>query len=110
VKPSIISVLAAVFVAGGCATHYQVITSGHVEMFLTAPQAQSVVLVVSSDPFQQVQARRDDSGMWKVTLNRLSEFKYFYLVDGKTYQPDCRLRENDDFGSNNCVFSPWAYE
>jgi hypothetical protein len=106
VKPRIISVLAAVLVVGGCTTHYQVVTSGHVEMFLTAPQAQSVVLVVSSDPFQQVQARRDASGMWKVTLNRLSEFKYFYLVDGKTYLPDCRLRENDDFGSNNCVFSP----
>ena len=106
VKPSIILVLAAVFVSGGCPAHYHAINSGHVEMFLTAPQAQSVVLVVSSDPFQQVQALRDDSGMWKVTVNRLSEFKYFYLVDGKTVLPDCRLRENDDFGSNNCVFSP----
>ena len=105
-KPGIISVLAAIFVAGGCAAHYHVINSGHVEMFLTAPQAQSVVLVVSSDPFQQVQALRDASGMWKVTLNRLGEFKYFYLVDGKTYLPECRLMEKDDFGSNNCVFSP----
>ena len=105
-KPRIISVLAAVVVAGGCTAHYHIIYNGNVEMYLSVPQAQSVVLVVSSDPFQQVQARRDASGMWKVTLNRLSEFKYFYLVDGKTYQPDCRLRENDDFGSNNCVFSP----
>jgi 1,4-alpha-glucan branching enzyme len=110
VKPCTIPVLAAVLAAGGCATHYHVINSGHVEMFLTAPQAQSVVLVVSSDPFQQVQALRDDSGIWKATLNRLSEFKYFYLVDGKTYLPDCHLREHDDFGSNNCVFSPRAYE
>jgi len=106
VKLSIIPVLAAVFVAGGCAAHYHVINSGHVEMYLSAPQAQSVVLVVSSDPFQQVQALQEDSGMWKVTLNRPSEFKYFYIVDGKTYLPDCRLREKDDFGSNNCVFSP----
>jgi len=106
VKPSILPALAAVFVAWGCAGHYHVINNGHVEMFLTAPQAQSVVLVVSSDPFQRVQAVRDESGMWKVTLNRPSEFKYFYLVDGKTYLPDCRLREKDDFGSNNCVFSP----
>jgi hypothetical protein len=110
VKPSIIPVLAAVSVTWGCAAHYHVINSGHVEMYLSAPQAQSVVLVVSSDPFQQVQALREDSGMWRATLNRLSEFKYFYLVDGKTYLPDCRLREKDDFGSNNCVFSPSAYE
>jgi hypothetical protein len=106
VKKSIVSVVAAVFMAGCGAAHYHVITSGHVEMFLTAPQAQSVVLVVSSDPFQQVQALRDDSGTWKVTLYGLHEFKYFYLVDGKMYQPDCRLKENDDFGSNNCIFSP----
>jgi hypothetical protein len=106
VKLCIISVLAAVFVAGGCTAHYHIINNGNVEMFLTAPQAQSVVLVISGDPFQQVRARQDASGVWKVTLNRLNEFKYFYLVDGKTYLPDCRLRENDDFGSNNCVFSP----
>ena len=109
-KQSIVSVLAAVFVAGGCTAHYHIINNGHVEMLLTAPQAQSVVLVISGDTFQQVQALRDDSGMWKVTLSRLNEFKYFYLVDGKAYLPDCRLRENDDFGSNNCVFSPRAYE
>jgi hypothetical protein len=106
VKPSIVSVLAAVFVAGGCTAHYHIINNGNVEMFLTAPQAQSVVLVISGDPFQQIRARQDASGVWKVTLNRLNEFKYFYLVDGKAYLPDCPLRDNDDFGSNNCVFSP----
>ncbi len=74
-------------------------------MYLEAPHAQSVVMVVSGDQFQQIQALRDDAGMWKVTLNRLNEFKYFYLVDGKAYLPDCLLRENDDFGSNNCLFS-----
>jgi hypothetical protein len=90
----------------GCVSHYHVIDSGHVEMYLVAPRAQSVILVVSGDPFQQLKARRDDSGMWKVSLNRVSEFKYFYVVDGKSYLPECRMRENDDFGSNNCVFSP----
>jgi 1,4-alpha-glucan branching enzyme len=106
VKQSIVLVLAAVFVAGGCTAHYYIIDNGHVEMYLTAPQAQSVVLVVSGDTFQQVQALRDDSGMWKVTLNGLHEFKYFYLLDGKAYLPDCPLRDHDDFRSNNCVFSP----
>jgi hypothetical protein len=106
VKQSIVSVVAAVFMAGGGAAHYHVINNGHVEMYLKAPQAQSVVLVVSGDTFQQVQALRDVSGMWKVTLHGLHEFKYFYLLDGKSYLPDCPLRDNDDFGSNNCVFSP----
>jgi 1,4-alpha-glucan branching enzyme len=106
VKQGIVSVVTAVFVAGGCTAHYHIINNGDVEMYLTAPQAQAVVLVISGDTFQQVQALRDDSGMWKVTLKGLHEFKYFYLLDGKAYQPDCPLRDNDDFGSNNCVFSP----
>ena len=105
-KQRIVSVLAAAFMAGGSTAHYHVIDNGHVEMYLMAPQAQSVVLVVSGDTFQQVHALRDVSGMWKVTLHGLHEFKYFYLLDGKSYLPDCPLRDNDDFGSNNCVFSP----
>ena len=105
-KQSIISVLTVLFVAGGCTAHYHVIDNGKVEMYLTAPQAESVVLVISGDPFREVQAMRDDSGIWKVTLNRLNEFKYFYLVDGKAFLPDCPFKENDDFGSNNCIFSP----
>jgi hypothetical protein len=107
VKIGLVAVLAAAFVmAGGCAGHYHVIQSDHVDIYLTASQAQSVILVISSDPFQQIQALRDDSGQWRVSLKRLNEFKYFYLVDGQAYLPDCRLKENDDFGSNNCVFSP----
>lgn len=98
--------MAAVFAAGGCAAHFHIIKNSHVEMFLAAPQAQSVVLVISGGPFHHVQALRDDSGLWKVTLNRSNKFKYFYLVDGRTYLPDCHLKENDDFGSKNCVFSP----
>ena len=105
-KQSIIAVLTVLFVAGGCAAHYNVIDNGQVEMYLTAPQAESVVLVISGDPFREVQALRDGSGIWKVTLNQLNQFKYFYLVDGKAYLPDCPFKENDDFGSNNCIFSP----
>ena len=105
-KQSIIPVLIILFIAGGCTAHYHVIDNGQVEMYLMAPQAESVVLVISGDPFREIQALRDDSGIWKVTLNRLNEFKYFYLVDGNAYLPDCPLKENDDFGSNNCIFSP----
>jgi hypothetical protein len=102
----LIPILAAVLAAGGCTAHYHVANNGHVEMYLTAPQAQSVVLVIAGDPFQRIQALRDASGTWKATLNQAGEFKYFYIMDNKAYLPDCRLKEQDDFGSDNCVFSP----
>jgi hypothetical protein len=100
------SILAAVLAAAGCSVHHHAIHNGQVEMYLTAPQAQSVVLVIAGDPFRKVPALRDASGTWKATLNQPGEFKYFYLMDNKAYLPDCRLKEHDDFGSDNCVFSP----
>lgn len=105
-KHRLISILAAVLAAGGCSAHYHVIQNGRVEMYLTAPQAQSVVLVVAGDPFRMVPALRDASGTWKATLDQPGEFKYFYLMDDKAYLPDCRLKEHDDFGAANCVFAP----
>ena len=101
-----IPILAAVLAAAGCSAHYHVVNNGHVEMYLTAPQAHSVVLVIAGDPFQKVQTLRDASGTWKATLSQPGEFKYFYIMDNKAFLPDCRLKEHDDFGSDNCVFSP----
>lgn len=79
-------------------------------MVLAAPDARSVVLVVSSDPFQEVPARREPSGTWRATLSRKGGFAYFFLVDDAVHLPECPLKERDDFGSTNCVFSPSVAE
>jgi hypothetical protein len=105
VKHIVIPILAAVLVGGGCTAHHHAVKNGQVEMYLTAPQAQSVILVIAGDPFQKVPASRDASGTWKVTLNPSSDFKYFYIMDDEAYLPDCRMKEQDDFGSDNCVFT-----
>lgn len=101
-----IPIMATVLATGGCSTHYHTIRNGQVDVYLDAPQAQSVSLVVAGEIFERVPAARTQLGAWKVTLNRAKEFKYFYLVDGNVYLPDCPLRERDDFGANNCVFLP----
>jgi hypothetical protein len=44
-----------------------------------------------------------------VWINRVPsgrEFRYFYSVDGKILVPECALTEKDDFGSENCLYSP----
>lgn len=98
--------MAAVVFSAGCSAHHHTIRNGHVDVYLKAPRAQSVSLVVSGDTFEKIPAVQTRLGAWKVTLDRANEFKYFYLVDGKVYLPDCPLRERDDFGADNCVFSP----
>jgi hypothetical protein len=105
VKKWAITILAAVF-SVGCSAHYHTICNGQAEVYLKAPGAQSVFLVVSGAVFEKVPAVRTQPDTWKVTLDRAYEFKYFYLVDGTVYLPDCLLKERDDFGADNCVFSP----
>jgi len=105
-KHPIVAVLAAVIMAGGCSSHYHSVRDGHVDVYLKAPEVQAVSLVISGDTFEQVPAARTLLGDWKATINKTGEFRYFYLVDGKIYLPDCRLKERDDFGADNCIYSP----
>ncbi|MCK7511389.1 MAG: hypothetical protein MZV70_49940 [Desulfobacterales bacterium] len=92
VKHRMIPILAAVLVAEAAPPITTWSTMAMLKCILTAPQAQSVVLVIAGDPFQKVQApagRLRRPG--KSTLNQAGEFKYFYMMDGKAYLPDCRL-------------------
>lgn len=106
VKHLVIPILATVLTVGGCSAHYHTIRNGQVEVYLEAPRARSVSIVVSGEAFEKVPAARTGFGTWKVTLNRADEFKYFYLVDGEVFLPECLFKERDDFGADNCVFSP----
>jgi hypothetical protein len=98
--------IALIFIAGGCSGHYRTIDNTHVDFYLRSPAAKSVSIVVSGDGFQKIPASRDRLGTWRVTLNREAEIRYFFLVDGEVHVPECDLRERDDFGAENCVFSP----
>lgn len=107
-KRALIAALLAACAAAGCAAHSVTRRAeGGLEIRLRVPQAQSVVLVVSGDErFERFPAAPDRFGVWRVSLNRAGEFRYFFLVDGKPFMPECGLREKDDFGADNCIFSP----
>ncbi len=99
-------ILAAVWPLSGCAAHYQKSNGDQVALYLRAPAARTVLLVVTEDTLRSIPAVRTISGNWKNTLKRKRGFNYFYLVDGKPYVPDCVFKEKDDFGGYNCVYSP----
>ena len=90
----------------GCGTHYYTIRDDRVSIFLKMPDARNVYFASSLDQFKLQPAEKRNGGIWEIELPAVSEFRYFYTVGGVVYLPDCRLKETDDFGAENCLFVP----
>ena len=89
----------------GCASHYYRIQDGQLALYLDRPDAREVILASSLDGFQPHEARKV-AGRWVVSLPSDRAFRYYYMLDGQVFLPPCRMKERDDFGSENCVFEP----
>jgi 1,4-alpha-glucan branching enzyme len=73
----------------------------------TAPQAQSVLLAGDFTGWQQapLSLKRDKSGVWKKTVSlEPGRYEYRLLVDGEWLDdPQCSIRQPNQFGGENCV-------
>jgi len=98
--------LSAAFFLTGCATHYTREENGLVHLYLEDRRAGDVRFASSRDGFVLHRAEKTGAGTWKATVSNGGEFRYFYVVDGRTHLPDCAYREKDDFGSYNCLYTP----
>jgi 1,4-alpha-glucan branching enzyme len=90
----------------GCASHYYKNDGDHVGIYLEAPQSRSVMLVASFNSYAPLRAERAGRGIWVVDVPTDTSFSYFYLVDGTPTVPPCEMTERDDFGRENCIFTP----
>jgi len=107
VKIRILQLAVVAFYLAGCAaTHYHEQQSDRVTFYLRASGARGVAFASSLDAYSPHPASRVDGSRWVVTVAANSEFRYFYLVDGVVYVPECKFYEKDDFGSRNCVYVP----
>ena len=103
----ILAISALIGCLQGCAPqHYTVVQAEKLTAFLHAPQARQVQFASSVDHYVAHDATRNPDGFWVITNLDNQEFQYFYLVDGKPFVPECRFRENDDFGAINCRYLP----
>ncbi len=96
----------ALCLAGCAAIHYHERQSGRVTFYLRAPEARGVGFASSLDDYQIHRAEQVNGSRWAVTVAPHAEFRYFYIVDGSVYLPECEFYEKDDFGSRNCVYVP----
>ena len=99
-----LTIFSILFVTCGCAIHYYKSEKDDLYFYLKKPEANSVYFLCSTDGYKSHQAKQVDSKTWEVKVPLQKEFRYFYIVDGEPFIPDCQLKEADDFGSNNCIF------
>ena len=91
---------------GGCTNRYGLYERSTVDILLEKPESREVYFVSSLNGFEPRKLNRQEDGVWRVTVPAGGEFSYFFLVDGSPHIPPCRLKESDDYGNQNCIYSP----
>jgi hypothetical protein len=91
----------------GCSSHSVKRGPEGLQFRLRAKDVRSVVLHCSLDGYLPRRASVEENGVWVVTVPAGHAFRYFYVVDGKVLTPDCRFKERDDFGNENCLYVPF---
>lgn len=95
------------FMFTGCAkSHYATENQDSVSLFLRQPDALHVQFASSIDKYKLHDTQKNEPGFWEINMPLPTTFSYFYVVDGSIYIPDCRFKETDDFGSENCIYQP----
>jgi hypothetical protein len=105
-KRYLLCLMISVFFFSGCASHYYQKNNDTLSIFLKGPDAKRVYFLSSIDGYKPRKAARVDSRTWKINIPAKTEFKYFYNIDGAVYLPECPLKEQDDFGSQVCIYIP----
>ena len=91
----------------GCVKHYYESKANTLYIYLKDPKAVKVFFLFSNDGYRSHPATKIGKQTWEVKVPANREFKYFYIIDGEPFIPDCRYKEADDFGSHNCIYVPY---
>lgn len=103
-----IVLFSAILILSGCAGagHYYKVIDNKVHIYLSNPDAEKVYFYSSLDQFKAHEALKGKNGLWEITVPSGQELKYFYIVDGKVFTPECDLMDMDDLGGKNCIYVP----
>jgi hypothetical protein len=104
---TIFSFLSAIIIlTSGCAVRQYRVINQELHIYLKNKDAEKVYILCSIDEYTPRQATDTGSGTWEAVLPSDAEFRYFFLVDNEVFIPSCKMKEKDDFGSENCVYIP----
>jgi len=105
-KSLILAMLLLAALPGCVSKHYVEQNSDLLVFSLRLPEANHVQFSSSADNFILHDTVKNKSGIWQQTVPVGIELKYFYIVDGSVYLPECQFKETDDFGAENCLYLP----
>ena len=91
-----------IMLISGCATVKVRHTGDTMEMSFKT-EAQQVVFYGSDNGYAPVQTE-NRNGWWYVAVRSTKKLKYFLKTDGQVYLPECRMKEQDDFGGELCIY------
>ena len=98
------SILIILLLSSCAPKHFIEKNSNSLTFYLQKAKAHRVQFAASYDHFILHDAQQNSSGVWQVKVPLTPELKYFYIVDGLIYVPECRFKEKDDFGEENCLY------
>jgi len=52
------------------------------------------------------QLHKQHNRLWEISLAAEKPYRYFYMVDGDSFVPECPLQELNCFTSKICLFEP----
>ena len=90
----------------GCTVHEYKVIDKELHIYIKDKEAEKVYVLSSLDEYTPRTAKGNGSGTWEVVFPSDVEFKYVFLVDDEVFVPACEMKEEDDFGSENCVYTP----
>ena len=99
-------IFSILFFTWGCASHYYKTNEDLLCVYLKKPEANAVFFLCSIDRYALRSAKKIDETTWEIRVPTKLEFRYFYIIDGEPFIPDCQYKEADGFGSFNCVYVP----
>lgn len=106
-KRSAMALIILTLLLTACAsTHEYMVRDSKLYIRLNKPEAKTVEFASSLDGFRLRKAEKLDNSSWQIITTAGIEFSYFYIIDGFLYLPDCKFKERDDFGMENCFYVP----
>ena len=94
------------FLSGCVNNYYYQVKGDELHIFFHEPKAGKVLFLSSLDQFELHETIKNEKGIWEICVPAGTAFEYFIIVDGTFKIPTCNQKQKDDFGSENCVYTP----